>query len=52
MDDHQRLYDIIAILTKKLGGKAEITDEELRTPPEGTVTSDRIGGKIVIEVKS
>ena len=48
--DIQSLYDTIAILTWKLGGKATITTTERLRPPIATVTS-LPNGNIEIEVE-
>jgi len=49
-NDTQNLYNIIAILTKKLGGKVTITQAEIENPPRGTATRDKITGAMSIEV--
>lgn len=49
INDTQSLYDTIAILTLKLGGKATITSAERLHPPVATATS-LPGGDIEIQV--
>lgn len=51
MNETQRLFNVIAILTQQLGGKVEISYEQLENPPEGMVTRDDASGKMIIEVR-
>ena len=50
MDDLQSLYNVIAVLVKKLGGEVTINDADLEDPPRATVTRSHATGKIVITV--
>lgn len=51
MDDHvQALYNIIAILTDRLGGKVEITFDEVDNPPVAELSRDTVANKVTIKV--
>lgn len=45
MNDNQWFYDVISILTKKLGGEVTITQAELRAdvPPATVIRNDALG---------
>lgn len=47
MDHQQRLFDIIAILTDKLGGEVTITERELQRAPTGKVTRNPDGSMVL-----
>lgn len=37
-NDQQRIFNIIAILTQRLGGEVTVTEAEIQAAPEGVVT--------------
>lgn len=48
-NDMQSLFNVIAILAKKLGGEVTLTEAELQTPPVGVVTRNP-NGSITLKV--
>ena len=51
MNDMQTLYNMIAILTEKLGGNVVITQDEVEHPPEGTVTRDDVARTLTLKTE-
>lgn len=50
MSDIQTLYNIIAILVKKLGNNVLIDESELVSPPVATVMTNQINRNLIIKI--
>lgn len=48
----QMMYNVIAILTKKLGGEVELTRQEIQDPPVATFTRvDDLSTNVALRLK-
>lgn len=49
-DQIQALYNMIAIMTERLGGKVEFTFDELDNPPKAELIRNTFDEKITIKI--